>query len=89
MTLTELAYELKKIFSFNYLTVDNRLGFSVIRLWLSEDWPFFYPEEWNCVCDDACVGGFDFNYLKEKLDLSEFTDKNGNIDYSKCIVEVK
>ena len=87
MTLRELARELRKIFRFKYLTA-HRSGvelflrmyakkpsyFKTYNVWSNAD-AVFFP---IAVSED----------LRVDLDLSEYKDENGDIDYSKCIVEV-
>ncbi len=88
MTLTELGHELRKIFRFKYLTA-HRSGvelflrmyakkpsyFKTYNVWGNAD-AVFFP---IAVSED----------LRIDIDLSEYKDENGNIDYSKCIVEVE
>ena len=84
LTLKELARELRRLFRFKYLTVDPYAD--EITFWMDKP-------EW--VCDSWWAGDssylFDFyaNRLNAYLDLSEYKDADGNIDYSKCIVEVE
>ena len=91
MTLNELAKELRKLFDFSYLVAygSELYGYRVKAF-------SFKPEY-------SPTGGFWFNYTRSnnalldisfgdlvcELDLSEYKDENGNIDYSKCIVEVE
>lgn len=88
LTLRELAIELKKIFRFKYLTA-HRSGvelflrmyakkpsyFKTYSVWSNAD-AVFFP---IAVSED----------LRVDIDLSEYKDADGNIDYSKCIVEVE
>lgn len=90
LTLRELARELRKIFGFGYLVAygSELYGYRV-RAYLLK--PKYIP-----------IGGFWFNETRGNdalldisfsdlmcdLDLSEYADENGNIDYSRCIVEV-
>ncbi len=88
LTLRELAIELKKIFRFKYLTA-HRSGvelflrmyakkpsyFETYSVWSEADAVFFVI----AVSED----------LRVDIDLSEYKDADGNIDYSKCIVEAK
>lgn len=91
LTLEELAHELRKIFKFKYLTYNE---YGILCIWAGErpkpeycrDFCFwnFYPERTFIIGSidtktKDCVG----------LDLSEYKDADGNIDYSKCIVEVE
>lgn len=91
MTLRELARELRKIFGFGYLVAygSELYGYRV-RAYLLK--PKYIP-----------IGGFWFNETRGNdalldisfsdlmcdLDLSEYEDEDGNIDYSRCIVEVE
>lgn len=91
MTLEELAQKLRKIFGFGYLVAygSELYGYRVKAYLLK---PKYIP-----------IGGFWFNETRGNdalldisfsdlmcdLDLSEYEDEDGNIDYSRCIVEVK
>ena len=92
MTLKELAHELRKLFRFKYLTVDEDFrndNKTTIAIW--KDRPEFNQwNEWEMGLI-PCNGCFDVEMLNiaESLDLSEYKDTDGNIDYSKCIVEVE
>ena len=92
MTLKELAHELRKLFRFKYLTVDEDFrndNKPTIAIW--KDRPEFNQwNEWEMGLI-PCNGCFDVEMLNiaESLDLSEYKDADGNIDYSKCIVEVE
>lgn len=88
LTLKELARELRKLFVFKYLTKDP---IGDIYCWDGK--PVYDVEEsfWT----SAPRGGVNpvletwpSSLTVEPLDLSEYADKKGNIDYSKCIVEV-
>ena len=97
MTLNELANELSKIFRFKYLTCegDGRVYFfkafrekpkfvkSKLLGW--EYWRGQYDAD---VQNKPMVNAssVDIPFI---FDFSEYADENGNIDYSKCIVEVK
>lgn len=82
LTLTGLAYELGKLFHFKYLTLDS----DNCLIWDEE--PFFsHSIEW--VSFEGVFFEVPIILIKNNLDLSEYTDENGNIDYSKCIVEVE
>ena len=88
MTLTELAQELRKIFRFRYLTTSR--GSDLFVLWRVKPRFIQGVKEWYI--DDFTVENFmllDADFLSSKLDLSEYKDADGNIDYSKCIVEVE
>ena len=100
LTLTELAYELRKIFRFKYLAYGEMFywGRSQNVLWIS-DQPLTlsvrdeggegcpcYIHEWD---GEDVIETFSEEDLVFPLDLSEYKDADGNIDYSKCIVEVE
>lgn len=82
MTLRELADELKNIFDFKYITVEER---GLIFLHNTEYGIPYYENGWWYM---SVVVSFSDERLKEKLDLSEYMDENGFVDYSKCIIEV-
>lgn len=96
MTLNEMAYELRKTLRFKWLALDYT---GYITLWNAR--PKYckekYREDWtsekmwrrgNDPINGIC--GYIFPYaINRNLDLSEYKDENGNIDYSKCIVEVE
>lgn len=88
MTLTELARELRKIFRFKYLTVEIAIYNPYFCLWRER--PYWNGKYWGAKEDGQkhLVTDFlDFEIV-ESIDLSEYRDADGNIDYSKCIVEV-
>ena len=92
LTLEELAHELRKFFDFRYITADVHGTDSVfVDLWHSEE-PI-YRHEYDKWLDQGLekLGWFSFNvrWIKKRLDLSEYADENGEIDYSRCIVEVE
>lgn len=92
MTLTELAKELKKTNKypgFGYLTVDHATSDQPLRIRRWGKWvrPTFNAEKCKWICSDLCYA-IDGSYAKN-LDLFEYADENGDIDYSKCIVEVE
>ena len=99
MTLTELAHELRKIFWFKYLAAGEMFywGRSHTVVFMSnepltlsvsdeggEGCPCFI-HEWD---GEDIIETFSEEDLVCSLDLSEYADEDGNIDYSKCIVEV-
>lgn len=93
LTLTELAHELKKIFKFKWLTVDEG---NEIQLWVcfsEDDPPEFYEDGcWysdSPMTDELCSILPSVGLFAIGLDLSEYEDENGEIDYSRCIVEVE
>lgn len=92
MTLEELAQDLRKIFKFKYLTLEHT---GYISLWknrpkYSEDFTGS-GKTWRRGDDHICgLCAYLFpNSIDVELDLEEYKDAEGNIDYSKCIVEVK
>lgn len=92
MTLTEFAVELKNILRFRWLTLDYT---GYITLWNNKpkytaDWKGS-KKTWQRGNDPLCgMSGYIFpNAVGGALDLEEYADENGNIDYSKCIVEVE
>ena len=99
MTLTELAHELRKLFKFKYLgygevfcfglaynaiTISDKPLHLEIRDEGGEGCPC-YIHEWN---SEEIKDVFYPEDLAFSLDLSEYADEDGEIDYSKCIVEV-
>ena len=100
MTLTELAHEWRKIIKFKYLAYGEIFAWGgcypvlttgVLPLKLEvrdvggEGAPC-YIHEW---ISDGVTNGFLPEDLAVSIDLSEYKDERGNIDYSKCIVEVE
>ena len=87
MTLTELARELRKLFKFKYLTYSNEYEEDEICLFQGR--VAYVDGAWNDQPPYAMAMVIDPDLLSAKLDLSEYADENGEIDYSKCIVEVE
>lgn len=92
MTLLELAHELRKIIKFKYLTMECPFGNLYFAMWSRKPYwkgktgyGFWRSEKDN---DNFIVADFFDFCLEAKLDLSEYADKDDDIDYSKCIVEV-
>ena len=100
MTLTELAHEMRKIFWFKYLAAGEMFywGRSHTVVFMSnepltlsvsdeggEGCPCFI-HEWE---GEDIIDVFSESDLVCSLDLSEYKDENGEIDYSRCIVEVE
>lgn len=83
LTLKELAQRLRKIFRFRYLTVDYDFPALLISMWNEES--VFGFSRWDR--STGYVGEFSENALSRSLNLSEYADENGEIDYSRCIVE--
>ena len=100
MTLKELAIELRKIFRFKYLAYGEMFYWGQCHtvLWISyqpltlvvrdEGGEFSpcYIHEWE---GGDIIETFAEEALECILDLSEYADECGKIDYSKCIVEVE
>lgn len=103
MTLEELAHELRKIFKFDILTYSAYEDCDCYATYQKESiilWQRNSPE----ALPEYDATGFYFDVdgnvyalfeilnmganISWILDLSEYADENGNIDYSKCIVEV-
>lgn len=89
MTLSELANELRKIFNFDCLTaecIDSDINFC---MW--EGKPSWDERGWSIKdCSETYAENSFWSFqLTNEVDLSEYKDADGNIDYSKCIVEVK
>lgn len=91
MTLSEFANELRKIFKFDCLTVE--CIDSCINFCIWEGKPYFdgIGRVWTIRgCSEAFLLDSFWSFLfTNEIDLSEYADANGNIDYSKCIVEVE
>ena len=90
MTLNELAKELRKLFEFKYLTCDGCGDQRDYCIWL--DKPEYTRDGWIVYTTSSVVNSsllFESYKLAIQLDLSEYEDADGNIDYSKCIVEVE
>ena len=87
MTLKELAHGLRKIFRFKYLTASEDWPLPTIILWGGK--VEYDGRGWNMIAPKSYYGSFNVSALCTKLDLSEYRDENGTIDYSKCIVEVE
>lgn len=84
MTLTELAHELRKLVRFKYLTVTDDWPMPTVMMWSKKP---EYGRGWNIVFSSSYLGSFNC-WAVRNIDLSEYKDADGNIDYSKCIVEV-
>ncbi len=89
LTLTELAHELRRIFKFRYLVVERPLHSSYFSMWNQK--PRWNGKYWDAENDGEkhIVADFLEFEIIGKVDLSEYADADGNIDYSKCIVEVE
>lgn len=88
ITLKELAHELRKVFKFKYLTVEVPYHSLYFILWNQK--PHWNGKYWDTEMDGKghiVVDFLEFEIVG-KVDISEYKDADGNIDYSKCIVEV-
>lgn len=85
LTLTELAQELRKIFNSKYLTVADDWPMPTVMMWSKKP---EYDRGWNIVFSNSYLGSFNC-WAVRNIDLSEYKDADGNIDYSRCIVEVE
>ena len=88
MTLTEAAYELRKIFKFKYLTEEIAIYNPYFCLWTER--PYWNGQYWGAKEDGKKHLVIDFLGFEivASIDLSEYADESGAIDYSRCIVEV-
>ena len=89
MTLTELAHKLRKIFKFRYLTVSPDFCGCPIEIYCWTSIRPTYNAKGRMWISQTIVSSFEAWHLEKSLDLSEYKDADGNIDYSKCIVEVE
>lgn len=104
MTLNELAKELRKLFAFDILTYSAwedgdcyvTEQFDEIILWfrrVPKALPEYDDTAGNFYGDSEVLALLRISSMSamvsESLDLSEYKDADGNIDYSKCIVEVE
>lgn len=97
MTLKELALQLKEIYNFDVLTCCDWDDCKLITLYKRYNKDSLLPEYKDYHGTYRWIGG-ETSYISdikvrdktfyEPLDLSEYKDSEGNIDYSKCIVEV-
>lgn len=90
LTLTRIAHVFRSYYKFDYFVVEpSEFGNPVAKLWISEKRPIFTKYGWGYDTND------DYDYIEvniwdltEELDLSEYKDESGKVDYGKCIVEV-
>ena len=91
MTLNEFAKELRKLFRFRYLTCDGCGDLKDFCIWL--DKPEYVRNDWFLFSafgdSEPAIMLFESRYLAINIDISEYADADGNVDYSKCIVEVE
>lgn len=92
MTLTELAYKLRDIIDFRYLTACGKIvGNNIVGLDIFKGDKPWFSDDGYWVNNYVVAGGslvIPAGILAENLDLSEYADESGNIDYSKCIVDL-
>ena len=76
----------EKLFEFDYVTVDANES---ITFWVRKPLYISMCGLWerNAYLDSWDIFNIDFSSAVN-LDLSEYINENGEIDYSKCIVEV-
>ena len=86
MTLSEFAYELRRVFRFKFLAISGPYcadAYYNEPHWVEadKDGPGYWVSAYGSACqfEPAAV---------DVLDLSEYENRDGEIDYSKCIVEV-
>lgn len=93
ITLIKLAHELRKLFNFRWLTLDENNGIDLWMCFADNDPPKFSGDYflWSSESPNTraiCTIDFDTKIAAVNLNLSEYRNDNGDIDYSKCIVEV-
>ena len=94
LTLRELARELRNVFKFKYLTVSPDIcGVPMeIYCWTSIRPTYNAKGRMWIISQEGSqtiMSSFDAWNLEKSLDLSEYKDEDGNVDYEKCIVEVE
>ena len=93
MTLNELAYDLKRIIAFDCITVHkNWCQEPMVFLWGGK--PKYSPAQdvggWQSVIGKShAICWLGVYSIIGGLNLSEYRDADGIIDYSKCIEEVE
>lgn len=88
LTLKELAHDLRKVLKFRYLTAERPIHNLYFALWNQK--PVWNGESWRPAdnSDRHIVADFFEFEIVGNLDVFEYRDADGNIDYSRCIVEV-
>lgn len=86
MTLTEFAYELRRMFHFKFLAISGPYcadAYYNEPYWVEadKDGHGYWISAYGSACNFEPVA-------VDVLDLSEYENEDGEIDYSKCIVEV-
>lgn len=87
LTFKELALSLKELVDFKYLTCHKETYSIYATVRLHWDRPCYYEPFWISGNEDCEMAG-ELLIKPSKLDFSEYKNENGEIDYSKCIVEV-
>ncbi len=90
MTLVAFAKKLNDFIAFNYLTCEKEkyCRDAIVRLhWEKPIWVGGGIRRWFTGNNEQETAG-ELAILPIFLDLSEYADADGNINYSKCIVEV-
>ena len=86
LTLNELAKKLREVFRFKYLTVDDS---RCIYAWRGKSPRYLETEKyWTGKSSELSIVLETWAHEVD-IDLSEYKDADGNIYYSKCIVEVE
>ena len=85
LTLTELAHGLRRLFRFKYLTAHEWHGCIYFCMFIEK--PKFNGDTWLWSKPYTSKIEMQEQFI-QSLDLSEYADENGEIDYSRCIVEV-
>lgn len=94
MTLTEFAKKLREVFKFKYLTASfkTRWEKDCVGLDIYNNKPWFSAKDRLWVDTEFFTRGMlviPESLLAINLDLSEYKNERGEIDFSKCIVEVE
>lgn len=92
ITLQELADWLRGGIIFDYLTARKQGDSIFVTLWKSRDGlaPEYYLGAWLPFAGGVdTVASLNKQYLIADLDLSEYQDENGEIDYGKCIIKCR
>lgn len=89
VTLRDFADWLSQRIAFDYLTVHYEDGACIMCLWVGSCPPAFADGVW-WHCDRATyVTEISDHCLLHNLDLSEYKDKEGMVDYGKCIIKCR
>lgn len=88
LTLKEFMDFLRKLFHFRWLTVDKEGWLSLWVCRSGNEPPRYTEDGWTTYAVSKTYALLDIIPEFLRLDLSEYTDEDIEIDYSKCIVEV-